>query len=75
MNELDRVGRPEDGEQSTKVVMIEFVGAAEVVDDVRYRMTTRRVPHVLRKLVVANLRAVLVPALGDAQVHALSMHG
>ena len=59
--------------EPSQIIGIDLVGPTEVVDDLRHRMAALRVPNVLGKLVVADLAAVLVPALRDAQVHALSV--
>jgi hypothetical protein len=59
--------------ESAQIVVIEFVGLPEVVDHLRDRVSPLGVPRVLCELVVADLRAVSIPAFGDAQVHALSV--
>jgi len=56
------------------LVGVELVGAAEVVDDLGDGAAALGVPDVLGELVVADLGAVGVLALRDAEVHAYRLH-
>jgi hypothetical protein len=56
--------------EAGEAITVELIGAAEVVDDLGDGAAALLVPDVLGQLVVAGFGAIVVAALGCAQVHA-----
>ena len=58
------------GDQALQGGFVELIGAAEVVDDLRFGALGLGVPDVLGEGVVGDGGAIAVTPLGDAQIHA-----